>query len=118
MDKISYIYNFLSRYKYIVTIIVGTFIVGFADSNSFYNRMVLQYQIMDLKNEIEHYNKIYHNDSEQLRALERDPRNIERIAREHYFMKANDEDIYVLSTDPRIEDEKMTSTESKNETAD
>ena len=101
MDKLSAIYGFLSRYKYLVTTIIGLFVVGFADSNSFYHRIVMQYEIMDLKDEIEKYNKIYEEDSKQLHALERNPRNIERIARERYFMKADDEDIFVLSTDPR-----------------
>lgn len=100
MDKISLIYAFISRFKYLVTLCIGTLIVGFLDSNSIYQRMKLQYQIMDLKSEIEQYNKVYKHESEQLRQLERNPKNIERIARERYFMKANDEDIYVLSTDP------------------
>lgn len=100
MDRISHIYGYLARYKYLITAVVGILIVGFADQNSFYHRMVLQYEIMDLRSEIERYDKAYKADSRQLRALERNPRNIERIARERYFMKADDEDIYVLSTDP------------------
>lgn len=110
MDKISVIYNFLSRYKYLLTIVIGIFIVGFADSNSFYHRIVLQYEILDLKSEIAQYNKVYKNTSEQLRSLERNPKNISRVARERYFMKANDEDIFVLSTDPRTDNTEMPST--------
>lgn len=99
MDKISLIYSFIARFKYIVTFCIGILIVGVLDSNSIYQRLKLQYQIIDLENEISKYNKVYKHESEQLRQLERNPKNIERIARERYFMKANDEDIYVLSTD-------------------
>ncbi|MBQ9092631.1 MAG: septum formation initiator family protein [Prevotella sp.] len=100
MNKTA-LYSILSRYKYLITFIIGIFIVGFADSNSLYHRVLLQYEIQDLKSEIEQYTKIYEDDKSQLRDLERDPRNIERIARERYFMKTDDEDIFVLSTDPR-----------------
>ena len=111
MEKASLIYAILSKYKYLITIVIGLFVVCFADSNSFYRRMVLHYEIMELKSEIEYYNNVYKNDQKQLRDLDRDPRNIERIARERYFMKADDEDIYVLSTDPRSSIPEMTAAE-------
>ena len=111
MEKASLIYAILSKYKYLITIVIGLFVVCFADSNSFYRRMVLHYEIMELKSEIEYYNNVYKNDQKQLRDLDRDPMNIERIARERYFMKADDEDIYVLSTDPRSSIPEMTAAE-------
>ena len=33
--------------------------------------------------------------------LEADPKAMEKIARERYFMKADDEDIFVLEDDPK-----------------
>lgn len=119
MNKISFLYNFVSRYKYLITIVVGLVVVGFVGSNSLYQRFVLQWEIADLKSEVEQYNKVYKADSKQLHDLERDPRNIERIARERYFMKADDEDIYILTTDPVTTGEEMPTPEKKkNETAD
>lgn len=115
MEKVSPILDFLSRHKYLLTTIVGIIVVGFVDANSIYRRIVLQYEIMDLKSEIEIYNKIYKNDSRQLHSLERNPKNIERIARERYFMKADDEDIYVLSTDPRSVSDEMPQGQKNNE---
>ena len=117
MDKVSTIYYFLSKYKYLLTCIIGTAIVGFLDSNSIYQRLVLHYEIEDLKAEIEKYQKVYKNDSKQLRDLERDPKNIERIARERYFMKADDEDIYVLNIDqeePTDNNQKTKTNEATN----
>lgn len=99
MEKISSIYNILSRYKYPIIIIIGFVLVGFVGENSFYNRMMLQFEIQDIEDEIAQYNKVYETGKKQLRDLERNPRNIERIARERYFMKTADEDIFVLSTD-------------------
>ena len=47
----------------------------------------------------------------RLRELETNPKAIEKIARERYFMKADDEDIFVLSDDQQLY-------ETENETAD
>ena len=118
MDKVSLIYTYLSRYKYLITIVFGIIIVGFADSNSLYHRMVLQYEIIDLRAEIEKYTRAYEKDAQQLHDLERDPRNIQRIARERYFMKADDEDIFILSTDPRIDPEAANDETEDNETTE
>ena len=37
----------------------------------------------------------------QIRELNRNPKAMEKIARERYYMKADDEDIFVLSDDDR-----------------
>ena len=42
---------------------------------------------------------MYNKDMRELRMLDRNPKAIEKIARERYFMKADDEDIFVLSDD-------------------
>ena len=115
MEKVNYIYNFLSKYKYYIVIIIGVAVVGFLGENSVYRSISLQYDIRDLKTEIEKYDKVYNADKNQLRDLERNPKNIERIAREHYFMKADDEDIFVLSTDPRNNDELSVIENEENE---
>lgn len=100
MDKVSFLYNFLSKYKYYLVIVIGVVFVGFVGENSIYRSIVLHFEIVDLKTEVDKYTKIYEMDKNQLRDLERNPKNIERIARERYFMKTDDEDIFVLSTDP------------------
>ena len=65
MEKASLIYAILSKYKYLITIVIGLFVVCFADSNSFYRRMVLHYEIMELKSEIEYYNNVYESIPDQ-----------------------------------------------------
>lgn len=101
MDTISSISDFFSNHKYKITIGLGLLFVVFIGDNSYRRSIELRYVVKDLQDEIDKYNKIYNHDRQQLRELERDPRNIERIARERYFMKADDEDIFVLSSDPR-----------------
>ena len=94
-------WSFISHYKYLVVIVLGVIIVGFIDENSFMRRIQLELQISDLQSNIEKYNKQYEDDSRQLREIRRNPKTIEKIARERYFMKADDEDIYVLSDDEK-----------------
>lgn len=100
----STIWQLITRFKYQITIILGILIVGFLDENSIIKNIELEYQISDLKEEIAKYEQRYQKDSEELKELQRDPNEISRIARERYFMKKDDEDIFVLSTDEKTSD--------------
>jgi cell division protein FtsB len=61
-------------------------------------------EISHLKAEIEAYDESYREDSIKLSNLFTDPEAIEKIARERYFMKADNEDIFVLSDDEMKEE--------------
>ncbi len=100
-SKWSELGKMLNHYRYIIVVVVGILIVGFVDDNSFMRRVQYELQISDLKKQIKEYNERHNTDSERLRELKRDPKAIEKIARERYFMKADDEDIYVLSDDEK-----------------
>ncbi|MBR6962350.1 MAG: septum formation initiator family protein [Prevotella sp.] len=100
-ERLGSVWRFLSHNKYWIVIFLGVLIVGFLDDNSFLQRMEQEFQIRDLKSQIQEYNDRYESDSRQLRELNRNPKAIEKIARERYFMKADDEDIFVLSDDAR-----------------
>ena len=99
MSKKNPLYSFLSHHKYWIVLIVGVLIVGFLDENSFVQRLKYDMQISELKEQIEKYNAQYERDETQLKELRRNPKAITKIARERYFMKADDEDIFVLSDD-------------------
>ena len=83
MSKTNPIYAFLSHNKYWLVLIVGVLIVGFFDENSFVQRIKYDMEISELEAQIDKCN----------------PKAITKIARERYFMKADDEDIFVLSDD-------------------
>ena len=99
--------------KYLVVVVLGVLFVGFLDDNSLWAHMRNKQRIAELNEEIERYDKAYQRDQSQIRALQRSPKAIEKIARERYFMKADDEDIFVLSDD--LEEPKTPATD--NETA-
>lgn len=106
----------MSRYKYIITIVVGVAVVGFIDDNSFMRRVKYDVQISELQDEIKVYNQRNEATMHQLREIQKNPRAIEKIARERYFMKADDEDIFVLSTDQQTDDGSQAETDNSDET--
>ena len=61
--------------------------------------IVPKQKINELEIEIQRYKRQYERDRAQLRKLDTDPKAIEKIARERYFMKTENEDIFVLSDD-------------------
>ena len=77
MKFIQRLGRLFSRYKYLIVIVVGVILIGFVGENSMWNGRKLS----------------------RLSELERNPGAIEKIARERYFMKTDDEDIFMLSDD-------------------
>ena len=87
--------------KYGLVVVIGVVLVGFAGENSLMALLRNKVHISELTKEIEEYNARSREDMRQIKELDRNPKAIERIARERYFMKHDDEDIFVLSDDDR-----------------
>ena len=71
------------------------------DENSFWSHMKNRQRINELQEETAKYNAEFRRDQARIRELDRNPKAMEKIARERFFMKADDEDIFVLSDDDR-----------------
>ena len=82
--------------KYTIVCLLGVLIVGFLDENSVWSHFKNKQRISDLEEEIAKYNADYERDQSQIRELNRNPKAMEKIARERYFMKVDDEDIFVM----------------------
>ena len=87
--------------KYAVAIVLGVLLVGFVGENSVWAHLRNMHRISSLQAEIDDYNGRHQRDEKQIRTLDTNPKAMEKIARERYFMKADDEDIFVLSDDDR-----------------
>lgn len=85
--------------RYVIVLAVGVSVVGFLDENSVWSHMRNRRTIEQLESEIGRYRSQYERDKGHLRHLDSDPKAVEKIARERYFMKTDDEDIFVLSED-------------------
>lgn len=98
--------------KYAVVVVLAVVKVGFVGENSVWSHIRNKQKIAELQSEIGEYRGRYEYDRELLRRLDRDPKAIEKIARERYFMKTDDEDIYVLSDDERLPQQTTTTDET------
>lgn len=96
MSKLRSFWNFVGRHKYFVAIVLFVVIVGFVDSNSFYNLYLQKQEIHRLQAEIQTYKDKYEKDTRTLKQLDANPSAIKKIARERYFMKRPNEDIYII----------------------
>ncbi len=86
--------------KYLKNIFVIIFIVFavwmlFIDSNSLLIHHELNEDINDLEDEKEYYNKEIEKDKKAIKELSTDE-GIEKLAREKYYMKKDNEDIYII----------------------
>jgi len=88
-------------FKYAVVCVVGILLVGLLDDNSLWNHFKNLQHIEELSREKEKYNADFQRDQAQIKELNKNPKAMEKIARERYYMKADDEDIFILSDDER-----------------
>ena len=96
MEKLLKVWAFIRRNKYMITL--GTFllIIGILDENSLIQRASHRAEIHQLKSEIKRYKEQYEEDSKLLKEITSNPEALEKVAREKYFMKKENEDIYVF----------------------
>ena len=70
-----------------------TFVMG---DSSLYKRYTYDEKIRSLEKEIKHYQKEIEINSKKLNDLHTDKEGLERFAREEYFMKKPNEDVYII----------------------
>lgn len=99
MGRLITIWNYIRRYKYLAAIFIFLLIIGILDENSLYTRYQRRLENAYLQREINKYQQQYDAETAQLEALKNDPSAVERMARERYFMKRANEDVYVVITD-------------------
>ena len=96
MGRLNSIWNFLRAHKYAFTFLIFLLIIGFVDENSWYVRYQRRLEISRLHQQIDKYQAQYDEDTRELNALLKDPEAVERMARERYYMKRPDEDVFVF----------------------
>ncbi len=94
---LSFWNRYIVRHKYIVAFLVFMFIIGVIDENSLWVRYNRRVEIGNLKREIDKYQQQYDDESKKLRALMNNPSAVEKLAREQYLMKRDNEDVYVIA---------------------
>jgi cell division protein FtsB len=92
------IFTFLKN-KYILTIIVITGWLLFFDRNDVFSQYDRHHEVKKLQAEVDYFrNEITRNKKEGI-ELQSNLKLLEKFGREHYLMKKDNEDIYVLVED-------------------
>ena len=84
------------KLKYLIALGVFIIAIGFVGESSIVNRIGQQQEISRLKGEIDEYNRKFEQDKKTLQALKNDPEAIREVARSRYFMKTDNEDIFIV----------------------
>lgn len=96
MSRLLRFLNFLWTRKSWLATIFFIVVVGFLDSNSFYNLFLLWQTNQRLKAEIALYERQYEEDTHSLLQLDASPQAVEKVARLNLLMKTDNEDVYVV----------------------
>lgn len=96
MSKLSALWDWVGRHKYLITLLIFGVIIGFLDENSLVQRAKHQEEIKELKADIAKYRKQFEEDTKKLKELTNNPEALEKIAREKYLMKKPNEDIFIF----------------------
>jgi cell division protein FtsB len=86
----------LKRHKYWTVLAAFVLWMSFLDESNWILRVKHKSEIATLHTEIERYRKQFDADTERLEELTENPEALEKVAREKYFMKRPDEDVFIF----------------------
>ena len=81
--------------KYVLIFLFFIVWMLFLDNYSYIEHRILNKQINELEDNRDYYKQEISADQKKIRELQ-NPENIEKYAREKYFMKKDSEDIYII----------------------
>ena len=93
--------------KYVLTIIGFAVWMLFVDRNDFLTQVNRYRKLSELKSNTSYFNQKIETAKTELENRQKDPAAYERLAREKYYMKRDNEDIYIIE----FEDEKKAAAE-------
>ncbi len=90
--------------RYVLVIIFVAIWLIFLDNYSYFEHRVLDEEIQELEENKEYYIQEIKKDSTSIRHL-KNPDQIEKYAREKYYMKRENEDIYIIEFEEDVPEE-------------
>ena len=82
--------------KYIITCLVFAVVLTFCGDYSLIGRVKRARQIDSMQEEVEAYKKQTEQLKKDIEEVSSSPDNLERYAREHYYMHADNEDVFII----------------------
>jgi len=95
--------------RYVIVLVFFSVWMLFLDNTSYLEHRILNKQLEELENNKKYYQEEIRKDGENIKLLN-NPDQIEKYAREKYYMKRDSEDIYIIEFEgDSIVDEKSDS---------
>jgi len=88
--------HYIFKAKYVIALIVFALVITFVGDGSLINRFAQQQEISKLQGEINEQTRRFESDKAQLIRIQTDHDAVKSVARERYFMKTDNEDIFVI----------------------
>lgn len=85
--------------KYIIATLIFVFVILFVDQYNVFRQIKSFRELREAKKQVEFYEKEIEKQQNVLDNLHRDSALMERIARERYMMKRDNEVIYIIEND-------------------
>jgi Septum formation initiator len=82
--------------KYLLVFLVFAVFVTFFDEHSFIHRWQSHQRIVQMEKELKYYQEEIKNTRQKKNELQSSNENLEKFAREHYYMKKETEDIFII----------------------
>ena len=95
MNKLKSLLPYLKN-KFILCIIIFVVWVAFFDRNNFINQIQLHKKLSQLREDVKYYKGEITKDRQDYYDLTSSNKNIEKFAREKYYMKKANEDIFIF----------------------
>jgi cell division protein FtsB len=84
--------------RYIYATLAFLVVILFIDQFNLFEQIRLKRSLKDQKQQIEYYEKELSESKQYLNALQKDTVTMEKVAREQYLMKRDNEVIYLIET--------------------
>ena len=84
--------------RYVYTTIIFVVVILFVDQFNLFEQIRLHRSLKDQKQQIEYYEQEIKESKAYLNALQNDTSTMEKVAREQYMMKRDNEVVYLIET--------------------
>ena len=84
--------------RYVYATLLFLIVILFIDQFNLFDQLKLSQSLEDKKQQIEYYEKLVPESKAYLEALQTDTATMEKVAREQYMMKRDNEIIYLTET--------------------
>lgn len=100
MNKLlNHIPGFLKN-KFFISFAAFCVVVLFLDKNDFFTQYERRKELRELQQSKKHFTAKIATERKELQALETNPAAVEKVAREKYLMKKDNEELFLISEKP------------------